>query len=101
MTWGLMRRSRPSPTRPAMPGLPVARKTFRAGLPVARKTARTGLPVARKTLRTGLPVARKTLRDLRWQVVGFGFGLAAVAALVVAIYPSYAETIEDLELPSI
>ena len=59
------------------------------------------LPVARMTLRTGLPVARKTARDLRWHVVGYGVGLAAVAALVVAIYPSYADTIMDLELPSI
>ena len=34
-------------------------------------------------------------------MVGYGFGLAAVAALVVAIYPSYAEQLADIELPSI
>ncbi len=59
------------------------------------------LPVARKTLRTELPVARKTLRDLRWQIVGYGLGLGAVAALIVVIYPAYAETLEGFELPAI
>ena len=48
-----------------------------------------------------LPVARKTLRDLRWQIVGYGLGLAGFAAFVVAIYPSYAEMLADVELPSI
>jgi ABC-2 type transport system permease protein len=44
-------------------------------------------------------VLLKTLRDLRWQVICYGLGLALMAALVVAIYPSYSEQLADLELP--
>jgi ABC-2 type transport system permease protein len=41
----------------------------------------------------------KTLRDLRWQVFGYGVGLALMAALVVTIYPSYKEQLADFEVP--
>jgi len=46
-----------------------------------------------------LNVLVKTLRDLRWQVFWYGLGLAAMAALVIAIYPSYAGQLEDFQLP--
>jgi ABC-2 type transport system permease protein len=44
-------------------------------------------------------VLNKTLRDLRWQVFWYGIGLGLTAALVVALYPSYAGQFEDFELP--
>lgn len=44
-------------------------------------------------------VFAKAMRDLRWQVFWYGLGLAALAALVVYIYPSYREQIKDFELP--
>jgi ABC-2 type transport system permease protein len=43
-------------------------------------------------------VFRKTLRELRWQVVWYGLGLAALAALVVYIYPSYRQQFQDFEI---
>jgi ABC-2 type transport system permease protein len=46
-----------------------------------------------------LTLFRKTLRDLRWQVVGYGAGLGLMAALVVAIYPSYRDQLADFEVP--
>lgn len=44
-------------------------------------------------------VFTKTLRDLRWQVFWYGAGLAALAALVVYVYPSYSEQFADFEIP--
>jgi ABC-2 type transport system permease protein len=41
----------------------------------------------------------KTLKDLRWQVFGYGVGLALMAALVVAIYPSYKDQFANFEVP--
>jgi ABC-2 type transport system permease protein len=41
----------------------------------------------------------KTLRDLRWQVVWYGIGLALMSALVIYIYPSYSGQIADIEIP--
>ena len=41
----------------------------------------------------------KTLRDLKWQVFCYGMGLALLAALVVAIYPSYRQQLSDFEVP--
>jgi ABC-2 type transport system permease protein len=41
----------------------------------------------------------KTLRDLRWQVLGYGIGLALMAALVVSVYPSYKDQLADFEVP--
>jgi ABC-2 type transport system permease protein len=46
-----------------------------------------------------LALFAKTLRDLRWQVFGYGVGLALMAALVVTIYPSYQEQLADFEVP--
>jgi ABC-2 type transport system permease protein len=46
-----------------------------------------------------LTVFLKTLRDLRWQIAGYGIGLALMAALVVAIYPSYKDQLADFEVP--
>lgn len=45
------------------------------------------------------PVFLKTLRDLRWQVVGYGVGMALMAALVVYIFPSYSKQFADIEIP--
>jgi ABC-2 type transport system permease protein len=47
----------------------------------------------------GMPILRKTIRDLRWQVIGYGFGLALLAALDVSIYPSYSDQLKDFEIP--
>ena len=41
----------------------------------------------------------KTLRDLRWQVLWYGLGLALMAAVVVYIYPSYSGQLSDFEIP--
>ena len=46
-----------------------------------------------------LAILRKTLRDLRWHTVGFGVGLGITAALILAIYPSYSDALEGVELP--
>jgi ABC-2 type transport system permease protein len=48
---------------------------------------------------TNLNVFFKTLRDLRWQVLGYGIGLALMAALVVSVYPSYKDQLADFEVP--
>lgn len=42
---------------------------------------------------------RETLRDLRWQIVGYGVGLGAFAALYVLIYPAFVDTFADIEFP--
>jgi ABC-2 type transport system permease protein len=44
-------------------------------------------------------VASKSLRDQRWQIVGYGLALLAMAALVVFIWPSYRTTVESIKLP--
>jgi ABC-2 type transport system permease protein len=44
-------------------------------------------------------VASKSLRDQRWQVVGYGLALLAMAALVIFIWPSYRTTVESIDLP--
>ncbi len=41
----------------------------------------------------------KSLRDQRWQIVGFGLSLAAIAALDVLIWPAYKDQLQLLELP--
>ncbi len=46
-------------------------------------------------------IVRKTLRDLRWQVVGWGLGLAALAALLVLIYPAISAQFEGVEIENI
>ena len=46
-------------------------------------------------------IVRKTLRDLRWQVVGWGLGLAGLAAMLVLLYPAIAEQFEGVELENI
>ena len=46
-------------------------------------------------------IVRKTLRDLRWQVVGWGLGLAGLAAMLVLLYPAIAEQFEGFELENI
>ncbi len=46
-------------------------------------------------------IVRKTLRDLRWQVVGWGLGLAALAAMLVLIYPAISAQFEGVEMGNI
>ncbi|MYE31199.1 MAG: ABC transporter permease subunit [Chloroflexi bacterium] len=46
-------------------------------------------------------IVRKTLRDLRWQVVGWGLGLAGLAAMLVLLYPAIAEQFEGVELENL
>ena len=46
-------------------------------------------------------IVRKTLRDLRWQVVGWGLGLAALAAMLVLIYPAISAQFEGVEMENI
>lgn len=48
---------------------------------------------------SGRTVFWKSLRDLRWQVLWYGAGLALLAALVVFIYPSYSEQLQNFEIP--
>jgi ABC-2 type transport system permease protein len=44
-------------------------------------------------------VASKSLRDQRWQIVGYGLALLAMAALIIFIWPSYRTTVESIKLP--
>jgi ABC-2 type transport system permease protein len=46
-------------------------------------------------------IVRKTLRDLRWQVVGWGLGLAGLAAMLVLLYPAIAEQFEGVEIENV
>jgi len=46
-----------------------------------------------------LSVFRKAVADLKWQVFWYGIGLAAMAALIVFIYPSYKDQLADFEIP--
>lgn len=48
---------------------------------------------------TRLPIAARTLRELRWQVVGYGLGLAAWAFFATIIYPSVSEEFAEIEFP--
>ncbi len=41
----------------------------------------------------------KAMRDQRWMVLGFGVGGALMAALVLAIYPSYRDALEGFDVP--
>ncbi|MXW23575.1 MAG: ABC transporter permease subunit, partial [Chloroflexi bacterium] len=46
-------------------------------------------------------IVGKTLRDLRWQVVGWGLGLAGLAAMLVLLYPAIAEQFEGVEIENV
>ena len=46
-------------------------------------------------------ILRKTLRDLRWHIVGWGLGLAGIAAILVLLFPTIAEQFEGIELENI
>lgn len=41
----------------------------------------------------------KAMRDQRGMVLGFGVGGALMAALVLGVYPSYREALQDFEMP--
>jgi ABC-2 type transport system permease protein len=70
-----------------------------AGRPrAASGSASAGLP-GRRIASRAPRVWVKALRDVRWQILLYGAGMALLAALIVAIYPSYAGQLEDLELP--
>ncbi len=48
-----------------------------------------------------MPLLRKALfDDLRWHVVGYGIGLGAWAAIIVALYPTFRDSMSELELPA-
>lgn len=46
-----------------------------------------------------MPILRRTLLALRWQVVGYGIGLFAWAALVILLYPAIRDVYAGIELP--
>ena len=46
-------------------------------------------------------IVRKTFRDLRWQVLGWGLGLAGLAALLVLLYPAIAEQFAGVEVENV
>ncbi|MYE47199.1 MAG: ABC transporter permease subunit [Chloroflexi bacterium] len=46
-------------------------------------------------------ILRKTLRDLRWHIVGWGLGLATLAAILVLLFPTIAEQFEGIELENL
>ena len=50
-------------------------------------------------MRYRLNVIEKSLRDQKWQIVGFGIALTAMAALIVYIWPSYRTTVASIQLP--
>ena len=41
----------------------------------------------------------KAFRDQRWQMIGFGLSLIAVAAMDVYIWPSYRDTLQNFNIP--
>jgi ABC-2 type transport system permease protein len=45
------------------------------------------------------PVLSRTLRELRWQILSYGLGLAIWAFLVVLIFPEVSAQFADIELP--
>jgi ABC-2 type transport system permease protein len=48
---------------------------------------------------TRFPLIGKTLRDVRGITIGIALVIAAIAALDLAVYPSYTESLADFELP--
>ena len=46
-------------------------------------------------------IVRKTLRDLRWHVVGWGLGLAGLAAMLVLLFPAISAQFEGVEMENI
>jgi ABC-2 type transport system permease protein len=46
-----------------------------------------------------LSVLKKTLRDLRWQVLWYGAGLALLGAFDVFVYPSYKDQLASMQVP--
>jgi ABC-2 type transport system permease protein len=47
----------------------------------------------------GCNVFLKALRDQKWQVAGFGLALASIAMMDVFIWPSYRDTLQQIDLP--
>ena len=41
----------------------------------------------------------RAMKDQRWMVLGIGIGSALMAAMILAIYPSYSEALEDFDIP--
>jgi ABC-2 type transport system permease protein len=39
------------------------------------------------------------MRDQKWQIIGFGVSLAAIAMMDVFIWPSYRDTLQQIDLP--
>jgi ABC-2 type transport system permease protein len=41
----------------------------------------------------------KSLRDQRWQIGGFGLALLSMAAMIVLLWPTYRNTVANIQLP--
>lgn len=50
-------------------------------------------------MRARMAVLIKSLRDQKWQILGFGLALLAMAAIDVYIWPTYRTTVEQMKLP--
>jgi ABC-2 type transport system permease protein len=46
-----------------------------------------------------LPILRRGLTELRWQIVWYGVGLGAYGALMVWLYPSFEDTLKQVDYP--
>ena len=44
-------------------------------------------------------VFAKSLRDQRWQIGGFGLALLSMAAMIVLLWPTYRNTVANIQLP--
>ena len=44
-------------------------------------------------------VLAKTLRDQRWQIIGYGLAMAAMAATAVWLWPSVRDTLQNFRIP--
>lgn len=48
---------------------------------------------------TRLPILRRALVELRWQLVWYGVGLGAYGAFMVWLYPSFEDTLKQVDYP--
>lgn len=46
-----------------------------------------------------LPILRRALVELRWQIVWYGVGMGAYGALMVWLYPSFEDTLKQVDYP--
>lgn len=48
---------------------------------------------------TRLAILRRSLVELRWQIVWYGLGLGAYGSMMVWLYPSFEDTLQQLDYP--